>query len=117
VRGFSNYPPGVTDYSPDAPWNQPEVVASCACCDCELLSDGRVVDSWGDEVNACMDEGDDVCDDCFAALEEVSKNGKCKHCGRTLEVWIEMTGHGDYYRVEWDDNKCRLNWHKDGECL
>jgi len=63
---LSNYPPGVSDNTPDAPWNQVDIVGECFECRCSKSSE-----DMSDEERQSYDDNDDgsfLCDSCYSKL-------------------------------------------------
>jgi len=118
-KGYSNYPPGVNDFTPDAPWNEATVDNTCECCGAQLLSDGTCETDSG-EVRS-MNGVDDLCDQCAAELQEVIKDNKCIHCGAEIIIQVKRykpsVGIGyDYWDLTVEDDSMPLYWHISGEC-
>jgi hypothetical protein len=61
-----NYPPGVSDSTPDAPWNQVDIVGECYECKCSKL----VEEMSGEEYQSYDDneDGSFLCDICYSKL-------------------------------------------------
>ena len=60
---ISNYPPGVSHFTPDAPWNEKDIVGLCYECDTSKY----IEDMTAEEAQSLDDNGDGffLCDKCW----------------------------------------------------